>query len=86
MLTLGMEMRTADRGKIFLDLALLTEQSLVIALIFVLAVGGDCFYFCFICMGVLLACLSVHHMHSWCPERPEGPLELELQCEPFMWY
>lgn len=24
-----------------------------------------------ICLGLLLACMSVNHMHAWCPQRPE---------------
>lgn len=23
------------------------------------------------CTGVLSACMSMHHMHAWCPRRPE---------------
>ena len=29
------------------------------------------FFFIFTCMGVLPAWMSVHHMHAWCPSRPE---------------
>jgi hypothetical protein len=26
---------------------------------------------CFVCMGALSACLSVHHMSAWCLSKPE---------------
>ena len=24
------------------------------------------------CISVLHACMSVHHVHAWCPRRPKG--------------
>lgn len=34
----------------------------------------------FMCMVVLVACMSVYYICAWCPKRPEkDPLELELQ-------
>lgn len=39
------------------------------------------YYFYFIYLNVLPACMSMFYMHVWCPQRPEGvlgPLELEL--------
>lgn len=30
------------------------------------------YLFVFMCVSVLLACLSVHHMRAWCPWRSEG--------------
>ena len=26
-------------------------------------------------MGVLPTCMSVHHVHSWCPQRPEDSVK-----------
>ena len=40
------------------------------------------FDFYIMCMGVLSASMCVHHLHVWCPQRPErmlDPLDLELQ-------
>lgn len=28
-------------------------------------------YFYFMCIGVLLACMYVHHAYAWCPQWPE---------------
>lgn len=27
------------------------------------------------CMGVLFTCMSMHHLHSWCLQKPEGVIE-----------
>ena len=43
----------------------LGPQFLFLFLIFYL------FLFYFMCMNVLPACLSVHHMSAWCPGKPE---------------
>ena len=44
------------------------------------------FLFYVLCMGVLPACMSVHHSYGWCPQklragqkRASNPMELELQ-------
>ena len=29
------------------------------------------YYFSFMCMSVLLACMTVYHMHVWCPQESE---------------
>lgn len=33
------------------------------------------FFFNFMCMGVFSACMSVHHVYSLCPRRPEEDIE-----------
>lgn len=44
--------------------------------------SGERFYFNYwICMSVLVICISVYHMCSWCPwnqKRVSHPLELEF--------
>jgi hypothetical protein len=32
-------------------------------------------YFYLMCMNVLPPCMYVHHMHAWCPQRPEEGIE-----------
>lgn len=40
------------------------------------------------CVGVLLPCIYMHHVHAWYPQRPEEgnrSLELELQTVVTVW-
>lgn len=38
-----------------------------------------CLLFLFMCMAILLTCMSVYYMHVWCPEGGVSSLEWELQ-------
>ena len=29
----------------------------------------------FMCLVILAGCISVHHKHSWCPQKPEVDIE-----------
>lgn len=37
-----------------------------------------CLLFLFMCMAILLTCMSVYYMHVWCPEDGVSSLEWEL--------
>lgn len=41
------------------------------------------FYYYFVCISILPACISLHHMHVWNLQRPKedilDPLELEIE-------
>ena len=38
-------------------------------------------------MGISLACVFVHHIHAWCPQRPEeGMKSLALELQMFVDY
>lgn len=39
------------------------------------------------CLHVLPACMSTHHMHLWCSQRPEGGIgSLKLELDSFQYY